>query len=128
MCGWKNHDRFAGETVRLKVVTLTTCVLLILTGPVVQARQARGQFSIHAASDKAVQGWNRMEFENKTVWVSPTASVSPSDILRGVKTTEPDGRLSVGITFADTGAQKMLNLTYPPRKGISSSRWCLMAS
>ena len=68
-----------------RVMTLTICALLMLS--VAQARQARGQFSIHAASDQAVPGWNRTTFEDKTIWVNPMISVSRSDILRAVQTT-----------------------------------------
>ena len=92
-----------------KVGTLTICVLLLLS--VAQARQARGQFSIHAASDQAVPGWNRTQFQDKTIWVNPMISLSPSEILRALQTAEPNGRLSVDITFTDAGAQKMRNLS-----------------
>jgi preprotein translocase subunit SecD len=94
-----------------KVVTLTTCVLLMLIGHAAQARQARGQFSIRAASDQAIRGWAPMEFDKKVIWVSPIVSITPVDIVRAVQMTGPDGRLSITVTFTDDGAQKVRNLS-----------------
>jgi preprotein translocase subunit SecD len=94
-----------------KVVAFTTCVLLLATSGALRARQARSEFGIHAASDKAVPGWLRMQYENDALWINPLVTLRASDILSAVENTEPDGRLSVAITFTDAGAQKMRNLS-----------------
>jgi preprotein translocase subunit SecD len=92
-----------------RLVTFALCVLLMVT--VLQARQARNEFSVHAASDRVVHGWVRTEYGSNALWVSPLVSLNASDILSAVENTGPDGRLSVTITFTDVGAQKMRNLS-----------------
>src|SRR5262249_30144917 len=47
----------------------TICVFVFIFG---LALQAQAQFSVRAASDEAVAGWQQMPTEdNKTIWVSP---------------------------------------------------------
>jgi preprotein translocase subunit SecD len=77
---------------------------LILIGGVLEAQ---AQFTIRAASDEAVAGWNRLEFNNRTVWVSPTASLTSADVTRAEPARAPDGRMAVGVIFNDEGAKKM---------------------
>jgi|KBSMisStandDraft_5_1062788.scaffolds.fasta_scaffold05941_5 preprotein translocase subunit SecD len=83
-------------------------VLLIVFGGVLQAH---AQFSIRAASDQAVAGWNRVDYNGKTVWVSPTVSLASGDVLRAEPTRGPDGRMAVGLVFTDEGARKMQDLS-----------------
>ena len=83
-------------------------VLLIVFGGVLQAH---AQFSIRAASDQAVAGWNRVDYNGKTVWVSPTVSLASGDVLRVEPTRGPDGRMAVGLVFTDEGARKMQDLS-----------------
>src|SRR5712691_6772367 len=88
-----------------RVATLT---LVILFGSVLQAQ---AQFTIRAASEEAVAGWDRMEVDNHVVWVSPTISLTSADILRAEPGSGPDGRMAVGIIFTDAGAKKMHDLS-----------------
>jgi preprotein translocase subunit SecD len=74
--------------------------------------QAQAQFTIHAASDQPVAGWTRMEYNNQTVWVSPTASLTSADIQRAEASTASDGARAVGVVFNDAGAKKMSDLSH----------------
>jgi preprotein translocase subunit SecD len=91
-----------------RAVTFTTLSFLILFG---SALQAQAQFSIRAASDESVAGWEPMQFDNKTVWVSPTISLASSDILRAEPGRGPDGRMAVNVVFTEAGARKMHDLS-----------------
>ena len=73
--------------------------------------QAQAQFTIHAASDQPVPGWQRMDYNNQAVWVSPTASLTSADILRAEPSTR-DGARAVGVIFSDSGARKMTDLSH----------------
>jgi preprotein translocase subunit SecD len=91
-----------------RTVTLTLLVVLILFCSVLQAQ---AQFTIRAASDQAVPGWDQMEYQNHSVWVSPTISLTSADILRAEPIRGSDGRTAVGVTLTDAGAQKMRDLS-----------------
>jgi preprotein translocase subunit SecD len=91
-----------------RTVTLMLFVVLILFCGVLQAQT---QFTIRAASDQAVPGWDRMEYNDHAVWVSPTISLTSADILRVEPSRGPDGRAAVGVIFTDAGAQKMRDLS-----------------
>src|ERR1051326_2066082 len=58
--------------------------------------QAQAQFSIHAASDQPVPGWQQMQYNNQAVWVSPTVSLTSADILSAQFTTDRNGQRAVG--------------------------------
>jgi len=73
--------------------------------------QAQAQLTIHAASDQPVAGWQRMNYNNQAVWVSPTASLTSADILRAEPSTRDGGR-AVGVIFNDAGAKKMTDLSH----------------
>ena len=83
-------------------------VVLILFAGILPAQ---AQFSIRAASDQPAEGWTRMEFNNKAVWVSPTVSLSAADVLRAEPARGPDGRMAVGVFFTEAGKQKMHDLS-----------------
>jgi preprotein translocase subunit SecD len=91
-----------------RTVTLMLFVVLILFCGVLQAQT---QFTIRAASDQAVPGWDQMEYDNHAVWVSPTISLTSADILRAEPTRGSDGRTAVGVILTDAGAQKMHDLS-----------------
>ena len=86
----------------------TGLAFLILFGGVLQAQ---AQFSIRAASDQPVPGWDRMEFDSKAVWVSPTVSLTSADVMRAEPGRGPDGRMAVSVVFTDAGAKKMRDLS-----------------
>src|SRR5262245_11270028 len=79
------------------------------------ALQAHAQFSIRAASSEPVNGWDRKEFENRVIWVSPTTSLTSADIDRAGQTTDANGRPAVGVSFNDSGAKKIRELSIAQR-------------
>jgi preprotein translocase subunit SecD len=91
-----------------RTLSLMVVSFLILFGGVLEAQ---AQFTIRAASDEAIAGWNRMEFNNKTLWVSPTASLTSADITRAEPARGPDGRMAVSVIFNEEGAKKMRALS-----------------
>ncbi len=87
---------------------LIVCFAVLLLGG---ALQAQAQFSIRAASSEPVPGWDRVEVDNRVIWISPTASLTAADVASSGQTTRPDGRIAVGVTFTETGAGKMRTLS-----------------
>ena len=77
------------------------------------AMQAQAQFSIRAASVQPVEGWQQMQVEhsNQTVWVSPTASITASDIQKAEPNTSKTGESRVAVVFTDSGARHFADLT-----------------
>ena len=73
--------------------------------------QAQGGFSIRAASSDSVAGWQRMELDGQTVWVSPTVSLTAADVGRAEPISTQDGKKAVSIEFTDAGAGKMRKLS-----------------
>ena len=73
--------------------------------------RAEAQFSIRAASSEAVPGWDRMDFDGQSVWVSPNVSLTSLDIERAEESTVPGSGLVVRVYFSDAGAQKMRALS-----------------
>jgi preprotein translocase subunit SecD len=73
--------------------------------------QAQAQLSIHAASDQPVAGWNSMQADGHTLWVSPTVGLTSADILRAEPTTDSNGHGAVGVVLTDAGANKMRGLS-----------------
>ena len=86
---------------------ITSVIVAILFGATAQTPQ----FSIRAASSEPVAGWDRMELENRAVWVSPTVSLTSADIARAEPITTADGKKAIGIEFTDAGADKMRRLS-----------------
>ena len=72
---------------------------------------AQTQFTIRAASDESVPGWNPMQLGNQTIWVSPAVSLTSADMLRATPGKGPDGLTSVGIVFNEAGTRKMKDLS-----------------
>ena len=89
-------------------IVIAGVLFFLLLGNVAQAQT---QFSIRAASDESVPGWNPMQLGNQTIWVSPASSLTPADILRATPEKGADGRTSVGIVFNETGTRKMKDLS-----------------
>jgi len=89
-------------------VLLTLCVATIISAG---ALQAQGQFGIHAASAEAVAGWQKMESEDRSVWVNPTPTLVSADIERALPFRDPTGHNSVTLVFTEAGAQKMRELS-----------------
>ena len=89
-------------------VLFTACVAIILSAG---ALPAQGQFGIHAASAEAVSGWQKMESEDRSVWVNPTATLVSADIERALPVRDPTGHNSVTVVFTEAGAKKMRELS-----------------
>jgi preprotein translocase subunit SecD len=85
-----------------------TSLAIILFGSVLQAQ---AQFSIRAASEEPVQGWQRVEFENRAVWISPTVSLSAADIQTAAQSKDQKGGTAVSVFFTDSGEKKMRDLS-----------------
>jgi preprotein translocase subunit SecD len=73
--------------------------------------QAQAQFTIRAASDQPVPGWDRLEYLNHALWVSPIISLTSADIQRAEETTDTNGHRAVGVIFNDAGAKKISDLS-----------------
>ena len=86
-------------------------VLAIVVGLSFFLLQAQAQFSVRAASDQQVTGWDRMDYDNHAVWVSPEISLTSADILRAETTKGHDGRTAVSVIFTEAGARKMAQLS-----------------
>ena len=85
---------------------ITTAIVAILFGAMAQTPQ----FSIRAASSEPVTGWDRMQLDDRVVFVSPTASLTAADIAKAEPTTM-SGRKAIAIEFTDGGADKMRSLS-----------------
>lgn len=89
-------------------VLVTGAVALILF---VTALQAQGQFGIHAASAEPVAGWQKMQLEDKSVWVNPVPTLASADIERALPGKSADGHNNVSLMFTEGGAKKMRELS-----------------
>ena len=89
---------------------LIGCVLAILFGYMVQAQ---AQLTVSAAATEAVPGWQRMELgdNDRTLWVSPTPSLTNDDIDGAQPLTRADGSTVVEIQFTEEGSVKMRELS-----------------
>ena len=90
------------------------CVACFVVIVCASATQAQAQFSIRAASAQPVEGWQQMQVEqsNQTVWVSPMAAITASDIESARPDIDPvDGKTRIAIEFTDAGAKKFSALT-----------------
>ncbi len=92
--------------------------LILFTGTL----QTRAQFSIRAASTEPVDGWKQMRVEHCqgercTVWVSPTAALTESDIEQAQPEVSPNAASDGGslqrirIALTNAGAAKLHELT-----------------
>src|SRR5262245_50871004 len=97
----------AGKGAHTMYRWITAAIVAILFGAVTQAPQ----FSLRAASEEPVTGWDRMELDNRVVWVSPTVSLTSADIERADPITMPDGKKAISIELTDGGAEKMRRLS-----------------
>lgn len=112
--GWYWRQVLLAITIQREGYMKRTIIVVsaIVMGLLLFLFQAQAQFTIHAASEQPVPGWERMEYNNHAVWVSPTASITSADILRAEPNTRPDGARAVGVVFNDEGAKKMTDLSH----------------
>jgi hypothetical protein len=104
---WYEMHRVFGGYMRRTIAFVSA----VFVGLFIFLLQAQAQFTIHAASDQPVAGWDRMQADDHTVWVSPTISLTSADILRAESTTDANGRRAVGVVFNEAGAKKMSELS-----------------
>jgi preprotein translocase subunit SecD len=81
---------------------------------IVDAQSSR--LSIRAASVEPVEGWQAMQVEHCqgqrcTVWVSPTAALTESDIEQAQAEVRDDGYRVINVVFTDAGVNKLHDLT-----------------
>jgi len=87
----------------------TICLFVFIFAVAVQAQ---AQFSVRAASDEAVAGWQQVTTEdNKTIWVSPTASLTASDFESMTPYVNPGDIWFMKLVLTDDGAKKMRTLS-----------------
>ena len=82
-------------------LTLISCIAVILFGGVLQAQ---AQFTINAAAEDAVPGWQKMEIEGRAVWVNPTPALTSADIQGVQPATDTNYGNFVKVLFTDAGA------------------------
>jgi preprotein translocase subunit SecD len=75
------------------------------------ALQAQSKFTLNAASDEAVAGWQKMQIEDRFVWVNPTPALTAADIQGAEPGTNRDYGQFVAVTFTEAGARKMRDLS-----------------
>ena len=91
-----------------RTLTLILSIAAILFGIAVQAQ---AQFTMNAASDDAVPGWQKMEIEGRSVWVNPTPALTSADIQGAEPATDRNYGQFVKVIFTEAGARKMRELT-----------------
>jgi len=74
---------------------------------------AQPSFSLRAASEDAVAGWEKMQSADagKFAWVSPVLSVTSEDVESARPVMNDDGQRVIVVAFTDAGAKKMHDLT-----------------
>jgi preprotein translocase subunit SecD len=90
-------------------IRLAACLAVVLS--CAAGLHAQGGFSIRAAAADPVAGWQKMDIGNRSVWVSPTPSLTSADIARAQQTTDPNGGTAVAIVLTDAGEKKMRELS-----------------
>ena len=91
-----------------RIFGLTGAAIVILLG---SALQAQAQFTINAAADDPVPGWQKMDIDGRSVWVSPTPAITSSDIQGAEPAADRKYGNFVKVIFTDAGAKKMRELT-----------------
>ena len=81
---------------------------LFLLGVVAQAQV---RFTMNAASDDAVAGWQKMEIDGRSIWVSPTPALTSADIRGAEPASDRNYGNFVKVVFTDAGAKKMRDLS-----------------
>jgi preprotein translocase subunit SecD len=91
-----------------RIFGLTGCAIVILFGSVLQAQ---AQFTINAAAEDPVPGWQKMDIDGRSMWVNPTPAIISSDIQGAEPATDRNYGNFVKVIFTDGGAKKMRELT-----------------
>lgn len=91
-----------------RICTLIVAAAVVLCGGTLQAQ---AQFTLNAASDEAVPGWQKMQIEDRTVWVNPTPALTAADIQGAEPATDRNNGQFVSLVFTENGAKKMRDLS-----------------
>jgi preprotein translocase subunit SecD len=91
-----------------RLLTLTGCAIVILF---VGALQAQARFTINAAAEDPVPGWQKMDAEGRAVWVNPQPALTSADIQGAEPATDRNFGNFVKVVFTEAGARKMRELT-----------------
>ena len=67
--------------------------------------QAQSQFTMNAASDESVPGWQKMQIEDRSVWVNPMPALTAADIQGAEPATDRNNGQFVSLTFTEAGAR-----------------------
>jgi preprotein translocase subunit SecD len=89
-----------------RLLTLVA-VSALLTGVL----QAQVRFTINAASDDPVAGWQKMDIDGRSVWVNPAPALTSADIQGAEPGTDRNFGNYVKVAFTDAGAKKIRDLT-----------------
>ena len=73
--------------------------------------QAQARFTINAASDDPVAGWQKMDIDGRWVWVNPVPALTSADIHGAEPGTDRNFGNYVKVAFTNAGAKKMRDLT-----------------
>src|SRR6266571_378922 len=90
-----------------RILTWTGCATVILFGVL----QAQAQFTMNAAAEDAVPGWQKMDVEGRAVWVNPTPALTSADLQGAEPASDRNYGNFVKVIFTDAGARKMRELT-----------------
>jgi preprotein translocase subunit SecD len=96
-----------------RTITSIVAAAFILCGlcGVILHGQAQLQFTMNAASDEEVPGWQKMQIGDHTVWVNPTPALTAADIQGAEPATDRNSGRFVNLVFTETGAKKMRDLS-----------------
>lgn len=75
------------------------------------ALQAQSQFTMNAASDEAVPGWQKMQIDDRSVWLNPMPALTAADIQGAEPASDRNSGQFVSLTFTEAGARKMRDLS-----------------
>jgi preprotein translocase subunit SecD len=90
-----------------RIVIVVIAAIIVFGG----ALQAQARFTLNAASAEAVPGWQKMEIEDRSVWVNPTPALTAADIQGAEPGTNPNYGQFVTVVFTEAGARKMRELS-----------------
>jgi preprotein translocase subunit SecD len=89
-----------------RILTLVAGSLLFST-----LLQAQVRLTMNAASDEAVAGWQKMEINERSIWVNPAPALTSADIQGAEPASDRNSGNFVRVVFTDEGAKKMRDLT-----------------
>jgi preprotein translocase subunit SecD len=89
-----------------RILILVACLVLFCA-----VVQAQARFTINAASDDAVPGWQKMEINGHSVWVNPTPALTSADIQGAEPASDRNYGNFIKVAFTEAGGRKMRDLS-----------------